>query len=435
MKKARPGFPEPRLIIPRYLLVAITATAATAATSAAIFATTAASTASARTLFAWASDVDGEGAAVQLRAIQGVDGLLRLFRRAHRDEAESTRFARYAVHQQVGLDDRAMRREVVLEIVFGGVEGKISNKQFCTHVLFYCATNAAFTRLFPTIGFQIVTETSSPEDFPCRGIDKLSNSGRNMDYSGGIATDFFKNLFTLVALSADRWLWRATCRQIPAASGCAITSPARFRAASDLSPSIGRGRHARSQCVSGNPSGRPCRLEIEPAGDAVNVEQFTGKIEAGANPAFHRLEIHFAQTHAAAGDKFVLVQALPRDLEFGANQLLSQPVLGRARKGCPSRVGRDAGSQNELFPQTRRQRRNRRVDDKPRGLPLTPRMKFGRNRLRPEARQPVHLKWKPVIQSMQHPRPPRRQPQNHRPAQAPVRQQQGAAFAQPRARR
>jgi hypothetical protein len=66
---------------------------------------------------------------------------------------------------------------------------------------FYCATNAAFTRLFPTIGFQIVTETSSLEDFPCRGIDKLSNSGRSMDFSGGIATDFFKNLFTLSAPS------------------------------------------------------------------------------------------------------------------------------------------------------------------------------------------------------------------------------------------
>src|SRR6266568_8897387 len=163
-EKSEAGFPRTSPDNRALTLVAITATA----TSAAKFAT--ATAASARTLFARASDVDGEGAAVQLRAIQGVDGLLRLFRRAHRDEAEPTRFTRYAVHQQVGLDDRAVGREGVLEIVFGGVEGKVSNKQFCTHVMFYCATNAAFTRLFPTIGFQIVTETSSPEDFHAVGL-------------------------------------------------------------------------------------------------------------------------------------------------------------------------------------------------------------------------------------------------------------------------
>src|SRR3989475_12161244 len=179
-EKSEAGFPRTSPDNSALTLVAITATAATA-TAAAKFATTTA--ASARALFARASNVDGEGPAVQLRAIEGFDGFLRLFRRAHRDEAEPTRFTRHAVHHQVGLDDRAMRREGVLEIVLGGVEGKISNKQFCTHVMFYCATNAAFTRLFPTIGFQIVTETSSLEDLPCRGIDKLSNSWANMNYS------------------------------------------------------------------------------------------------------------------------------------------------------------------------------------------------------------------------------------------------------------
>src|SRR6266568_5143381 len=194
-EKSEAGFPRTSPDNRALTLVAITATA----TSAAKFAT--ATAASARTLFARASDVDGEGAAVQLRAIQGVDGLLRLFGRAHRDEAEPTRFTRHAVHHQVGLDDRPVRREGVLEIVFGGVEGKISNKQFCTHVMFYCATNAAFTRLFPTIGFQIVTETSSLEDLPCRGIDKLSNSGANMNHSRGIANSIFINLFVRIASS------------------------------------------------------------------------------------------------------------------------------------------------------------------------------------------------------------------------------------------
>jgi hypothetical protein len=51
-----------------------------------------------------------------------------------------------------------VRREGVLQIVFSGVEGKISYKQFITHVMFNCETNLAFVRLFPLIGFQIITE-------------------------------------------------------------------------------------------------------------------------------------------------------------------------------------------------------------------------------------------------------------------------------------
>jgi hypothetical protein len=65
-----------------------------------------------------------------------------------------------------------MRGERVIQVVFGGVEGKISNKQFVAHVMFDCPTNSALTRLFPGIGFQIITEPSSPEDSPCRGRDQ-----------------------------------------------------------------------------------------------------------------------------------------------------------------------------------------------------------------------------------------------------------------------
>src|SRR5205807_7879536 len=91
-----------------------------------------------------------------------------------------------------------------------------------------------------------------------------------------------------------------------------------------------RTRSARRHRLPRNPAGGPGGLEIEPAGEAVNVEQFTGEIEARANPAFHGLEIHLAQTHAAARDEFFLVQALAGDLELGANQLLNQTVLGGA---------------------------------------------------------------------------------------------------------
>ena len=68
-------------------------------------------------------------------------------------------------------------------------------------------------------------------------------------------------------------------------------------------------RHSRAPCAagmmmghpcsgghrfSGEPAGRPCGLEIETAGDAVDVQHFAGEKKAGANFALHRFEIHFA---------------------------------------------------------------------------------------------------------------------------------------------
>jgi hypothetical protein len=42
--------------------------------------------------------------------------------------------------------------------------------------MFYCPRlNFAFARLFPLIGFQIITEPGSPEDLPCLERDKPSN--------------------------------------------------------------------------------------------------------------------------------------------------------------------------------------------------------------------------------------------------------------------
>jgi hypothetical protein len=73
---------------------------------------------------------------VELLAIQCVNGLLGFFGGAHGDETKSPGTAAHAVHHQVGFHDRAVRGERVRQIVFGGVEGKISDKQFSTHVMF-----------------------------------------------------------------------------------------------------------------------------------------------------------------------------------------------------------------------------------------------------------------------------------------------------------
>ena len=95
-------------------------------------------------------------------------------------------------------------------------------------------------------------------------------------------------------------------------------------------------RSTRGQRFPGNPTRGPSGLKIKNAGEAVDVEQFAGKVEAGAKAAFHGLEVHLAQTHAAARDKLVLVQALARDLKFCADQLLDQPVSGGPRERSAS---------------------------------------------------------------------------------------------------
>src|SRR5207245_8399564 len=50
-----------------------------------------------------------------------------------RHESKATGSTGRAIHHQVGLGDRAMRGERVLQVVFSGVEGKVSHKQFITH--------------------------------------------------------------------------------------------------------------------------------------------------------------------------------------------------------------------------------------------------------------------------------------------------------------
>jgi hypothetical protein len=132
-----------------------TATAATTTTAAAAKFTPATAATAARTLFTRARNVDRERASVQLLAVHGINGFLRFLRGPHGYEREAARAAAHPIHHQVGFNDRAMGSKCVLEVVFGGVEGKISNKQFRTHVMSYCPKlTLALSRLFPTAGFQ-----------------------------------------------------------------------------------------------------------------------------------------------------------------------------------------------------------------------------------------------------------------------------------------
>jgi hypothetical protein len=138
-KKGASGLRLPKL--KPYLITASAAAATTAtATTAAVLprassapATTAATTAAARAFFARSGNVYRQIPTVHYRAVHSGHGLLRLGVIAHRDEGKPTRTACGAIHHQVGFEHSAVRRESVLEIIFGGIEGKVSHKQFIIH--------------------------------------------------------------------------------------------------------------------------------------------------------------------------------------------------------------------------------------------------------------------------------------------------------------
>ena len=127
--------------MPSWPAVATLATATSAATTTptAISATAAAIPAAATTttgaFFARAGNIHREVSSVEAGAIQGIHGFLGFFLCAHGDESESARPAAVAIGHKVGFEDRAMRGESVLQIVFGGVEGEVSDKQFIIHAV------------------------------------------------------------------------------------------------------------------------------------------------------------------------------------------------------------------------------------------------------------------------------------------------------------
>jgi hypothetical protein len=119
------------------LTVVATATAATATAIAAvatsISTTTTTTTAAANAFFARTGFVDSEVTAVNILAVKGFDGGLRAFRGFHGDETKAARAAAEFVHDQIHIGDWAVFREQVLDLIFGGVVGKIPNIQSCAH--------------------------------------------------------------------------------------------------------------------------------------------------------------------------------------------------------------------------------------------------------------------------------------------------------------
>jgi hypothetical protein len=100
--------------LPAVASAAITIAAATATTTAAI-----ATAAEAFALRHRLGLVDGQGAPIELGAVQAIDGFLRLAAGTHLDEAETPRLARELVGNHTGGFHRAMLRKDFLQTVAG----------------------------------------------------------------------------------------------------------------------------------------------------------------------------------------------------------------------------------------------------------------------------------------------------------------------------
>ncbi len=59
-------------------------------------------------------------------AMEGFDGAIAFVGAAHGDKSEAAGAVRFAIHDQVGFSDSAMLSEKLFEVLFGGLEGKIS---------------------------------------------------------------------------------------------------------------------------------------------------------------------------------------------------------------------------------------------------------------------------------------------------------------------
>jgi hypothetical protein len=104
----------------------------TAAAASAIASTTTASTVPAASATAAlglrARFVDVDGAAADLRTVQGRDGLISIFVAGHFDETESARAPRVAVGHDADPINLSVRFKSLTKLIFTGVEAQIPHK-------------------------------------------------------------------------------------------------------------------------------------------------------------------------------------------------------------------------------------------------------------------------------------------------------------------
>jgi len=64
----------------------------------------------------------------------------------------------------------------------------------------------------------------------------------------------------------------------------------------------------------GEVGGGPCVLEVESAGDTVDVEEFSDNVEVWAVFTLHGFEVYFFEVYSATGDEFLFEGAFLDDV-------------------------------------------------------------------------------------------------------------------------
>src|SRR2546421_8273961 len=82
----------------------------------------------------------------------------------------------------------------------------------------------------------------------------------------------------------------------------------------------------------GDVAAGPGPLEVEAADAAVHVEDFAAEVQAGAEAAFHGVQVEFAEGDAAGGDFGVGVAAVAGDGEGSFGEPTHEVAAGLARE-------------------------------------------------------------------------------------------------------
>lgn len=104
-----------------------------------------------------------------------------------------------------------------------------------------------------------------------------------------------------------------------------------------------------------DPAGSPGSLKVKTAGNAIDIEEFAGEIQARADFALHCFEVHFRKANAAAGDEFIFVQAFAGDGKFRGCEVFDERLVSGATERRPTDVGCDGGNVEKFGPQAGRE--------------------------------------------------------------------------------
>jgi hypothetical protein len=114
------------------------------------------------TFFPWTSLVNRQRSSVHFLAVQSLDRCFCALAGFHGNETKASRATTKFIHQQIDVGYRTVLGKKILEFVLSCTIREIPDVKSCTHVMtFRCRPTVSFQTLFPTAGFQIITENTS----------------------------------------------------------------------------------------------------------------------------------------------------------------------------------------------------------------------------------------------------------------------------------